>query len=130
DEPAGLTPRAVTPAVQRRAPLAGGVGASFARGAERLQERAGVRLAEATVPRTTADAGPRSAQGLVQGIVVGPAKQEDGHRDAGDPTVASFTVDASGTHPPGPGGAAAEGRLAYVAGLYNPRPPDGLLPVG
>src|SRR5207248_927554 len=41
-----------------------------------------------------------------------------------------LTVDATGTRQQGPGGTAAEGRMAYVAGVYNPPPVAGARPGG
>ena len=130
DERAGITSRARTPAVERLATLAGGVGESFARGAELLHETAGIRLGESTARRTTAGAGRRIAALRGRGVVFGPAKDWGWHHDARRRTVAHFTVDATGTRQQGPGGAAAEGRMAYVAGVYNPRPPDWVAPAG
>jgi hypothetical protein len=129
DEQAGLTPRALTPAVERLTTLAGGVSPSFERGAELLQEMAGVRLSEATVQRTTEDAGRRCAALLGAGTLFGPPVRWRWHKDARGRTAAYFTVDATGTRQQGPGGAAAEGRMAYVAGIYNPAPVDWLTPV-
>jgi hypothetical protein len=130
DAQAGLTPRALTPAVERLAALAGGVCESFERGADLLAEMASVRLSEATVQRTPEDAGRRIADQLGQGLRFGPAKAWAWRRDARGRTVAYFTLDATGTRQQGPGGAAAEGRMAYVAGVYNPSPPDWLVPAG
>src|SRR5262249_14831005 len=45
-------------------------------------------------------------------------------------TVAYCTLDATGTRQQGPGGAKAEGRMAYVGGIYTPPPPDWLRPLG
>src|SRR5262249_46687796 len=39
-------------------------------------------------------------------------------------------VDATGTRQQGPGGVAAPGRMAYVAGVYNPAPAEWLRPDG
>ena len=50
---AGRTTRDLTPALERVAAWAGAVAESFENGAERLEERAGVRLSESTVERTT-----------------------------------------------------------------------------
>jgi hypothetical protein len=110
--------------------LAGGVCPSFERGADLLDEMAGVRLGESTVERTTEDVGGRIADLLAQGIVFGPRVRWRWRRDARGRTVAYFTIDATGTRQQGPGGRAAEGRMAYVAGVYNPAPPDWLLPAG
>ena len=112
DQQAGLTARQLTPAVERLTALAGAVGPSFERGADLLQEMAGVRLSEATVARTTEDVGARLAAVLAQGRVFGPAVVWDWHRDAQGRRVAYFTIDATGTRQQGPGGSKAEGRMA------------------
>jgi hypothetical protein len=123
DQQAGLPAHQLTPAVERLASLAGGVAASFAKGAELLEEMSGVRLAESTVERTTEDVGGRLADLLGQGVTFGPEVQWRWHADARGRSVAYVTVDATGTRQQGPGGTAAEGRMAYVAGVYNPPPP-------
>jgi hypothetical protein len=127
---AGITARQLTPAVERLAALAGAVGHSFERGADLLHETAGVRLSEATVQRTTEDVGDRIRALLDRGLVFGPAVRWAWHRDACGRTVAYFTVDATGTRQQQPGGGKAEGRMAYVAGVYNPTPPEWLRPTG
>jgi hypothetical protein len=63
-------------------------------------------------------------------MVFGPAARWDWHKDARGRPVASFTIDATGTRQQGPGGSKADGRRAYVAGVYNPAPPDWLWPAG
>jgi hypothetical protein len=128
DLQAGITPRHLTPAVERLATLAGGVGDSFERGADLLKEMGAVRLSESTVQRTTEDVGVRLEELLDQGMVFGPPKQWSWHKDARGRTVAYITTDATGTRQQGPGASKAEGRMAYVAGVYNPAPPDWLRP--
>lgn len=128
DAQAGLPSRALTPALEQLTTLAGGVCDSFEKGAELLEEMAGVRLAESTVERTTEDVGQRIAGHLKEGTLFGPAAQWDWHRDAQGRSVAYLTIDATGTRQQGPGGAGAEGRMAYVAGVYNPSPPPWLRP--
>jgi hypothetical protein len=130
DGQAGITTRQLTPAVERLATLAGAVGPSYERGADLLRETAGVRLSEATVQRTTEAVGDRIAALLGRGLVFGPALPWDWHRDARGRTVAYFTIDATGTRQQRPGGGKADGRMAYVAGVYNPAPPDWLRPAG
>lgn len=130
DQQAGITPRQLSPAAERLTALAGGVCQSFERGADLLQEMAGVRLAESTVERTTEDVGGRIAAALGQGKVFGPPARWDWHKDARGRRVAYFSIDATGTRQQGPGGEKAEGRMAYVAGVYNPAPPDWLVPPG
>lgn len=130
DHQAGVTARHLTPAAERLTALAGSVGESFERGAALLRELASVRLGESTVERTTEDVGARIEALLGQGYTFGPAVAWDWHKDARGRTVAYLTLDATGTRQQGPGGRAAEGRMAYVAGVYNPAPPDGLRPSG
>jgi hypothetical protein len=130
DRRAGVTARNLTPALERLACLAGGVCDSFERGAELLEEMAGVRLGESTVQRTTEDVGRRVEAHLGAGEVFGPPVRWAWHEDAQGRTVAYVTVDATGTRQQGPGGRAAEGRMAYVAGVYNPAPADWLRPPG
>jgi hypothetical protein len=126
DRQAGFTTRRLTPAAERLATLAGATCESFGRGADTLEEMAGIRLSESTVERTTEDVGARLAERLGQDQTVGPAVQWKWHRDASGQKVAYFTIDATGTRQQGLGGKKAEGRMAYVAAVYNPRPADRL----
>lgn len=130
DEQAGITARALTPAAEQLATLAGGVGESFARGAELLEEMAAVRLAESTVQRTTEDVGRRIAAGLAEGVLFDRAVVWKWSTDARGRTVAYLTIDATGTRQQGPKGGPAEGRMAYVGGVYNPTPPPWSHPPG
>lgn len=130
DQLAGITARHLTPAAERLTALAGAVGESFERGARMLRELAGVRLGESTVQRTTEDVGGRIESLLGQGYTFGPATAWSWHPDARGRTVAYLTIDATGTRQQGPGGRAAEGRMAYVAAVYNPAPPEALRPPG
>ena len=72
DHAAGLTTRHLTPGLERVATLAGTVADSFEKGAELLEEMAGVRLGESTVERTTEDAGQRLADAVGAGATFGP----------------------------------------------------------
>src|SRR5439155_17631919 len=67
---------------------------------------------------------------LGQGYTFGPAVAWPWHKDARGRMVAYLTIDATGTRQQGPGGRAAEGRMAYVAAVYNPPPPEELRPPG
>jgi hypothetical protein len=130
DAQAGVTARHLTPAAERLAALAGGACESFERGARMLREMAAVRLGESTVERTAEDVGGRIAALLGQGYTFGPAAAWGWRRDARGRSVAYLTIDATGTRQQGAGGRAAEGRMAYVAAVYNPPPPDWLRPPG
>ena len=128
DGRAGLGPRGLSRAAQQLATLAGAACESFARAAGLLQEMAGIRLSESTVERATEEVGIRLAALLAEGATVGPAVSWGWNRDAKGRPVAYVTIDATGTRQQGPGGKAAEGRMAYVAAVYNPLPVPGLLP--
>lgn len=124
DQQAAITTRALSPGAERLAALAGAVCDSFERGAELLKETSGVRIGESTVERTTEDVGRGIEECLSGGILLGLAVVWDWYRDAKGRTVAYLTLDATGTRQQGPGGSKAEGRMAYVAGVYNPYPAD------
>jgi hypothetical protein len=130
DDQAGVTSRGLTPAVEQLATLAGAVGDSFERGADLLQEMAGVRLSESTVERATEDVGQRIAEHLGAGTLFGEAVEWGWHTDFRGRSVAYFTIDATGTRQQGPGAGKAEGRMAYVAGVYNAPPHKWLRPPG
>jgi hypothetical protein len=91
---------------------------------------ADVPLSESTVERTTEDVGGRIATLQGQGITFGPDRRWRWHCDTKGRTVAYVTLDASGTRQQGPGGRHADGRMAYVGGVYNPPPPQWLRPCG
>jgi hypothetical protein len=110
--------------------LAGAVSDSFDKASHLLDEMAGVRLAESTVERTTEDVGDRIAEQVGRGLTFGPDVPWPWHRDAHGRSVAYVTVDATGTRQQGAGGRHAEGRMAYVGGIYNPAPPEWLQPAG
>jgi len=130
DERAAITQRALTPGAEQLATLAGGVCDSFERGAGLLGEMSGVRLSESTVERTTEDVGRRIEGCLAGGILFGLAVVWKWYADARGRSVAYLTLDATGTRQQGPNGSKAEGRMAYVAGVYNPYPDEYLRPPG
>jgi hypothetical protein len=57
-----------------------------------------------------------------QGEVFGPARDWAWHQHAEGKTCAYVSIDATGVPQQGPGGSAAEGRMATVAMVYNPVP--------
>jgi hypothetical protein len=82
DEDAGLTGRRQTPGLERAASWAGRVAGSFREAADEvLWELAGIRLSEATVARTTEDAGGRLRQAWAEGATFGPIRAGDWHCD-------------------------------------------------
>lgn len=130
DDRAAIPPQQLTPALERLAGLAGGVCESFERGADLLKEMSGAGLSESTVERATEDVGRRIAALLGEDATFGPPVQWRWGADARGRTLAYVTLDATGVRQQGPGGGKAEGRMAYVGGVYNPPPVDWLLPPG
>ena len=108
--------------MERLATLCGAVGDSFRKGAELLEETAGVRLGESTVGRTTEATGDRIAEHLRKGRTFGGKVAWDWFGDACGRTVGYIEIDATGVRQQGPHGEAAEGRTAYVGLIANPLP--------
>lgn len=122
DAALGLAAGQLTPGAEQLATLAGTVG-SFAEAAEKFLPRmAGLRLAESTVERTTEAAGQRLGELWEAGHTLGTAADWNWNRDARGRTVAYASVDATGLGMQGPRGAKADGRMAWVGKLFNPRP--------
>jgi hypothetical protein len=123
DEQVGLTARSFTPAAERLVSLAGALSDSFAEAAERvLPEMAGLQVAETTVQRSTEGVGGRIAEHRRSGRTFGFARAWDWHRDANGRTCAYVSVDATGVRQQAKDGSKAEGRMPYVAMVYNPVP--------
>jgi hypothetical protein len=122
DQQAGLTARKLTPGLERVATLAGTVADSFEKGADLLQEMAGIRLGESTVERTTEDAGNRLAQDVQAGRTFGLRVLWSWHKDYKGRLCAYIELDATGVRQQGEGGQSAEGRMAYVGVVCNPTP--------
>jgi hypothetical protein len=81
DRQAGLTSRNLTPGLERIATLAGTVADSLEKGADLLQEMAGVRFGESTVERTSEDAGQRLAAAVQAGRTLAPKVLWPWHKD-------------------------------------------------
>jgi hypothetical protein len=122
DQEAGFTRRHLSPALERVATLAGTVADSFEKGAELLDEMAGVRLGESTVERTTEEAGQRLADAVAAGATLGPVVDWPWHKDYQGRRCAYVELDATGVRQQGDGGGPAEGRMAYVGMVCNPAP--------
>jgi hypothetical protein len=122
DQTLRLTPQGLTPGAQEIVAL-GGTQEAFGKAAEwTLRKMASLRLSESTVQRTTEAAGERLAQQRRDGKVFGVAESWDWHRDAAGKTCAYLSLDATGVMMQGPDGSKADGRMAYVAMIYNPQP--------
>jgi hypothetical protein len=111
----------LTPAAEELATLAGTLD-SFADAARKVLPRmAGLRLSESTVERTTEAAGARLGELWASARTLGPAADWRWNHDARGRTVAYVSIDATGVGMQGEGGAKAEGRMAWVGKVFNPR---------
>jgi hypothetical protein len=123
DERVGLTARSFTPAAEQVVTLAGAVSDSFAEAAQRvLPEMAGLDVAETTVQRTTEAVGERIGAHLRGGRSFGFSRPWEWRRDAQGRTCAYVSLDLTGVRQQAPDGGRAEGRMPYVAMVYNPVP--------
>lgn len=123
DQTVGLTPRSFTPATERLVCLAGTLSDGFAEAAEKvLPEMAALQVAETTVQRTAEAAGQRLAEHYRGGGTLGFPHPWSWHRDAQGHTCAYVSLDLTGVRQQAKGGGAAEGRMPYVAMIFNPVP--------
>jgi len=103
--------------------LAGALG-SFAEAAERtLPKLSGLRVSESTAERVTEGVGAEVGERLAAGQTFGPGRAWDWQPDAEGKTCGYVAADLTGVGMQGPGGAAADGRMAAVAMVYNPGVP-------
>jgi hypothetical protein len=124
----GLTAKRLTPAAEELTTLAGTTGESFQEAAEKLLPKmASLRLSESTVQRTSEAAGRRLRQLLEEEKVLGGPTPWSWHKDARGITCAYVSIDATSVRQQAKGGKTAEGRMPYVAMVFNPVPD---LPVG
>lgn len=121
DQRLGLTSKALTPAAAQVVSQAG-VLTSFGEASEHtLKTMSGLSLSESTVQRTTEEAGQRLAEQLDGGQTQGPQASWQWQRDAEGKTCAYVGLDHTGVRQQGPGGERADGKMAGVAMVYNPR---------
>lgn len=111
----------LTPAASEVASIAG-VQTSFAQTAEiTLQKLCGLRLSESTVERVTEGAGIRLSRLLQEKVTFGEEESWAWQRDAHGRRCAYVGLDATGVRQQGEHGEKADGRMAYVGMIYNPR---------
>ena len=121
DQQLGFGVATLTPAASEVASIAG-VQTSFAQSSEiTLQKMCGLRLSESSVERVTEAAGARLAGLLHEKVTFGERKRWTWKRDARGRRCAYVSLDATGVRQQGDQAAKAEGRMAYVGMIYNPR---------
>jgi hypothetical protein len=118
----GLASGDFTPGALEVTCMAGILG-SFADASDDVLRRlAGLRASESGVQRHTEAVGREVGDRLDAGQAFGPVAPWAWHKDAEGKTCAAISVDATGVPQQGPGAAAAEGKMATVAMIYNPIP--------
>jgi hypothetical protein len=87
-----------------------------------LPEACGLRLGESTVRTVTEDAGARLGTLHDEGHTLGEGKPFQWHQDKQGRSCAYVSLDATGVAQQAEDGGPAEGRMPYVAAVYNPAP--------
>jgi hypothetical protein len=100
-----------------------GVIEPFHEGAHNVLPRvSGMNVSASTVQRTTESVGSNVAARRAAGETFGPEKAWDWNRDADGKKVAYAGIDATGVRQQGEHGEKAEGRMPWVASVFNPQP--------
>lgn len=101
-----------------------GVLEPFAENGETLLPRmSGLHVSASTVRRTTEATGADVARRRAAGEVFGGGAVWEWQRDEQGKREAYVSLDATGVQQQGPGGRKAEGRMPWVAAVFNPLPP-------
>lgn len=123
DEAVGFSPHRVTPGAERLVSLLGATCDGFEEAAEKLlPEACGLHLGESTVQHVTEDAGARLGQLQEAGHTLGDSKPFAWHKDANGQTCAYISLDLTSVPQQAFDHGKAEGRMPYVAAIYNPVP--------
>ena len=85
-----------------------------------LERMSGLRVSASTVRRTTETVGEDVARRRAAGEVFGPETQWNWHVDATGQRVAYASLDATAVRQQGPRAEKAEGRMPWVASVFNP----------
>lgn len=100
-----------------------GVLEPFAEGAQDVLPRmSGLNVSASTVQRTTERVGADVARRRAAGETFGPSTPWEWNRDATGKTVAYVGLDATGVRQQGPHAEKVEGRMPWVATVFNPQP--------
>lgn len=100
-----------------------GVKEAFHEWADRsLVRMTGLLVSRSTVQRTTERVGQDVAERRLRGETFGPSPEWDWHRDARGQRVAYVSLDATGVAQQAKDHGKAEGRMPWVASVFNPSP--------
>lgn len=120
DQELGVSTRKTKAAAEVMA-LAGTV-APFRQSAKRLLRKlSGLRMSGSTVRRTTEAVGQDVADKRAQGETIGPETPWNWHPDAHGKKVAYLSLDATGVPQQGAHKEKQEGKMPWVAAVFNPR---------
>jgi hypothetical protein len=123
DDDVGLSPHRLTPGAERLVSLQALTCDSFEEAAEKvLPEACGLRLGESTVRAVTEDAGARLGTLQENGKTLGQDQPFKWNKDANGRTCGYISLDLTGVPQQAADGGSAEGRMPYVAAIYNPVP--------
>lgn len=119
DAALGLTGSDLSRGATEMVALAGAL-SSFAEAAEKtLPKLSGLRVSESTAERVTEGVGGQIGERLAAGQTFGPARRWAWTTDAEEKTCAYVAADLTGVGMQGPGGSAADGRMAAVGMIWN-----------
>lgn len=124
DPTLGLTRQALTPGSREAIAIAGAVDSFGEAASVVLKKLSGLRVSESTAERTCEAIGEDIGRRLAAGETFGAGQAWPWHKDASGKTCAYVSLDLTGVGMQGPRGAAADGRMAAVAMVYNPVPED------
>lgn len=125
DQEVGLGSHRLTPGAERITGLLGLICDGFQEAAEKiLPEACGLFLGESTVQRVTEDAGARLGLLQEKGHTLGQSKPFEWRKDASGRTCAYISLDLTSVPQQAEDGGPAEGRMPYVAAIYNPAPEE------
>ncbi len=124
DRTLGLTRQALTPGAREAVGIAGAVDSFGEAAGVVLRKLSGLRVSESTAERTCEAAGRDIGRRLAAGETFGASQAWPWHKDAEGKTCGYVSLDLTGLGMQGPDGAAAEGRMAAVAMVYNPVPEE------
>jgi Uncharacterised protein family (UPF0236) len=123
DDEVGINLHRVTPGAERLVSLLGLTCDGFEEAAEKvLPEACGLRLGESTVQKITEDAGARLGRLQDEGHTLGESEPFDWRKDANGRTCAYVSLDLTSVPQQAFDHTAADGRMPYVAAIYNPVP--------
>jgi hypothetical protein len=124
DQTLGLTRQALTPGARQVISIAGAVDSFGEAASVVLRKLSGLRVSESTAQRTSEATGRDIGRRGAAGETFGASQVWPWHKDAEGKTCAYVSLDLTGLGMQGTDGAAAEGRMAAVAMVYNPVPED------